>query len=111
VVLMRLETRVSEGGRPELEGKTIQRRFTDVWCKEGGLWKHPARNGFELPVLLTAPCAPFSQSYPGPRLAAPHGIGFPGRDKKPLQSIGALLVLSVLQAASQSSEQEQCPDS
>jgi len=43
VVLMGLETTVSEGGRPELEGKAIQRRFTDVWCKEGGLWKHLAR--------------------------------------------------------------------
>ena len=43
VVLMGSEITVSEGGRPEYDGKPIMRRFTDVWRKEGGEWKKLAR--------------------------------------------------------------------
>jgi ketosteroid isomerase-like protein len=43
MVLMGSEITVSEGGRPEFDGKPISRRFTDVWRKEGGQWKKLAR--------------------------------------------------------------------
>jgi hypothetical protein len=43
VVLMGSEVTVSEGGRPEFDGKPISRRFTDVWRKEGGAWRKLAR--------------------------------------------------------------------
>jgi len=43
VVLMGSEITVSEGGRPEFDGKSISRRFTDVWLKEGGEWRKLAR--------------------------------------------------------------------
>ena len=53
VVLMGSEVTVSEGGRPEIDGKPISRRFTDVWRKEGGEWKKLTRQSTIVGVART----------------------------------------------------------
>lgn len=53
VVLMGSEITVSEGGRPEFDGKPVSRRFTDVWRRERGEWRMLARQSTVTGVAAT----------------------------------------------------------